>query len=58
MLQKTQLIQAYSPDLVTSIDSSSEVDPQEVGLTQEQIDTIWDSVVACYESGIHPGAAL
>ncbi|MCG8671662.1 MAG: beta-lactamase family protein [Pseudomonadales bacterium] len=58
MLQKTQLIQAYSPDLVTSIDSSSEVDPQEVGLTQEQIDTIWDSVVACYESGIHPALTV
>ena len=42
----------------TRIDEASEVAPQAAGLTNAQIETIWQSVVDCYRSGIHPAITV
>jgi CubicO group peptidase (beta-lactamase class C family) len=35
-----------------------EVDPREVGMTREQVDRIWKSVVSYYKTGLQPGMSL
>lgn len=58
MPTKTKLIHPYQSDDVTAIDHASEVEPTQVGLSHNQIENIWRSVEACYESGIHPAITL
>lgn len=41
---------------VTSV--GAEVDPTEVGMTTDNVESIWESVEHLYRSGIHPAAAL
>ncbi|ETR73275.1 MAG: Beta-lactamase domain-containing protein [Candidatus Magnetoglobus multicellularis str. Araruama] len=43
---------------VTVYDPSEEVDPAEAGLTQHDINTIWEGVENYYKTGIHPSIAL
>lgn len=58
MKSKQNLVNIFHPNDVTTIDSQSECDPAEVGLTPKQIDTIWNSVVNCYRSRLHPGITV
>lgn len=58
MSSSAQLIQQYDPTLVTSIDDKNEVDPKEVGMSESQVQKIWRSVEACYQSGIHPAITV
>lgn len=51
-------IRVFNPNEVTTIDKESECDPSEIGLKPEAIDTIWDSVVDFYSSGIHPAISI
>ena len=54
----SKLIKVYPSDCVSCIDENAEVLPNEVGLTSDQVNNIWDSVIACYESGIHPAITI
>lgn len=56
MAIESKLVSTYPPGRVTKI--GSETDPSEAGLTTSQINNIWQSVEACYESGIHPAITL
>lgn len=58
MVLSQQLVDPYPAARATAIDNQSECSPEEVGLTQAQIDAIWGSVEACYASGIHPAMTL
>lgn len=42
----------------TRIDHASELAPEAGGLTAAQIDRIWQSVLECYRSGIHPAITV
>lgn len=55
---KANNIHVFDPNKVTSIDTQSECDPKEVGLTRADIETIWSSVVDFYEAGIHPAISI
>ena len=48
------------PDLdsVISIDRKKEVDPQLVGMQQDDVEEIWRHVVKLYRSGVHPGISI
>lgn len=50
-------VRVYPPDEVTTI-SSREVAPEAGGLTQDDIEKIWRSVVRYYKTGLHPALAL
>lgn len=54
----SQLIEVYPSEAISYLDESAEVQPREVGLTPGQVNTIWDSVTSCYESGIHPAITI
>ena len=43
---------------VTVHDKSAEVEPDQVGLTPSDINTIWEGVEKYYRTGVHPGIAL
>jgi CubicO group peptidase (beta-lactamase class C family) len=45
-------------DSVSSIDTKKEVDPQQVGMQQGDVDEIWSNVVKLYRAGVHPGISL
>jgi len=43
---------------VTHRDAAAEVDPDSVGLSDRQIETIWRSVETFYRSGLQPAISL
>ena len=43
---------------VTTIDYASEVDPQDVGISQKEIDAIWRRVEKLYGTRVQPGISL
>ena len=45
-------------DSVISIDHSKEVDPQEVGMLQADVEKIWDNVIKVYRTGVHPAITV
>ena len=45
-------------DSVISIDHAKEVDPQEVGMLQADIEKIWDNVIKVYKTGVHPAITV
>ena len=45
-------------DSVISIDHKKEVDPQQVGMAQADIDEIWHNLVKLYQTGVHPGISI
>lgn len=51
-------VRAYPPAEVTSRNREAEVDPREAGLTREDVDAMWGSVVRLYETGLQPAIAL
>ncbi len=44
--------------MVTSRNTRAEVDPRDVGMTANDVDAIWASVVRLYRTGLHPAIAL
>lgn len=50
-------VRVYPPGSVTTI-SPDEVDPRDVGLTSEDIEAIWSSVVTYYQMGLQPSMSL
>jgi CubicO group peptidase (beta-lactamase class C family) len=51
-------VRAFPPDEVTSRNADAEAEPREGGLTKEDVDAIWKSVVRLYETGLQPAMAL
>ncbi|MDF1663402.1 MAG: serine hydrolase [Planctomycetota bacterium] len=51
-------IRSFPLDAVTDRDEASEQDPREVGLSKEDVDTIWQSVQSLYQSRTNPAVAL
>lgn len=45
-------------DAVIVIDAKQEVDPQEVGILQTDIDRVWDHVIRLYRTGVHPAITI
>jgi CubicO group peptidase (beta-lactamase class C family) len=45
-------------DSVISIDADKEVDPQEVGMLQTDVEKIWDNVIKVYKTGVHPAITV
>lgn len=45
-----------APEVTTR--SDREVDPRKVGMTQEEVERIWRSVVRYYEMGLHPAIGI
>ena len=43
---------------VTTIDENREVDPGSVGMTQDDVDAIWDNIVKLYRTGTHPAITV
>ena len=43
---------------VTTCDSSAEVDPKEAGLTENDVNVIWEGVENYYKTGVHPAISL
>ena len=50
-------VRVSDPEEVTT-KSHRETDPRGVGLTTQDVDAIWDSVVTFYKAGLHPAIAL
>ena len=50
-------VKTFDPEEVTT-KSHRETDPRGVGLTTNDIEAIWNSVVRFYRSGLHPAIAL
>jgi len=50
-------VKAFDPEEVTTR-SHREVDPRGVGLSTEDVEAIWNSVVTFYRSGLHPAIAI
>lgn len=50
-------VETHDPEEVTT-KSHRETDPRGVGLTTEDVEAIWESVVRLYKSGLHPAIAL
>lgn len=45
-------------DSVTTVDERSEVDPGQVGMSQDDVDEIWGNIVRLYKTGVHPGITV
>jgi CubicO group peptidase (beta-lactamase class C family) len=45
-------------DSVIRIDAKKEVDPQDVGMLQADIQHIWDNVISLYRTGVHPAITI
>jgi hypothetical protein len=45
-------------DAVTRIDTKKEVDPASVGMSQADVDRIWDHVIRVYRTGVHPAITI
>ncbi len=58
MSSKQNLVNIYHPNDVTTINSQSECDPSDVGLTSTQVETIWNAIVKCYQSRLHPAITV
>lgn len=54
---KPILVRTHAPEEVTSR-SDREVDPRSVGMTQADVEAIWDSVVRYYRMGLHPAISI
>ncbi len=50
-------VASFDPDTVTTR-SAREIDPREVGMTRDDVEAIWSSVVRYYRMGLHPALAL
>ena len=50
-------VRAFDPEEVTT-KSHREIDPRGVGLSTQDVEAIWRSVVTFYKSGLHPAIAL
>lgn len=50
-------VRTFDPEEVTSR-SHREIDPRGVGLSTQDVEAIWDSVVTFYKAGLHPAIAL
>jgi CubicO group peptidase (beta-lactamase class C family) len=48
-------VRSFPPEQVTSRHAEVEVDPREVGLTKDDVEAIWSSIVRLYRTGLHPG---
>lgn len=57
-MQKSQLVRGGASSLSSYVAVKSEIPPETVGLSPAQIENIWNSVVSCYESGIHPAMTI
>jgi CubicO group peptidase (beta-lactamase class C family) len=51
-------VRALPPDEVTSRNTDAEAEPQAAGMTREDVDAIWKSVVRLYETRLQPAMAL
>ena len=45
-------------DSVITIDNRNEVDPRQVGMSQDDVDEIWGNIVRLYKTGVHPGITV
>jgi CubicO group peptidase (beta-lactamase class C family) len=45
-------------DSVITIDAKKEVDPQQVGMKQADVDEIWDNLIKVYKTGVHPAITV
>ena len=50
-------VRRFDPEEVTT-KSHREIDPRGVGLSTQDVEAIWSSVVTFYKSGLHPAIAL
>jgi len=50
-------VRTFDPEAVTT-KSHREIDPRGVGLSTQDVEAIWSSVVTFYKSGLHPAIAL
>ena len=50
-------VRTFDPEEVTT-KSHREIDPRAVGLSTQDVEAIWNSVVTFYRSGLHPAIAL
>lgn len=50
-------VRVFDPEEVTT-KSHRETDPRGVGLTKQDVEAIWSSVVSFYRTGLHPAIAL
>ncbi len=50
-------VRTFDPEQATTR-SHREIDPRGVGLSTEDVEAIWSSVVTFYKSGLHPAIAL
>ena len=50
-------VRMFDPEEVTT-KSHREIDPRGVGLSTQDVEAIWSSVVTFYKSGLHPAIAL
>src|SRR6185369_12502379 len=51
-------VRSFPPEEVTSRNSAAEIDPREVGLSHDDVDDIWSSVLTLYRTGLHPAISL
>jgi CubicO group peptidase (beta-lactamase class C family) len=51
-------VRPFPAEEVTTRDEASEVDPRDAGLTSDDVNEIWRSVVRLYETRLHPAIAL
>jgi CubicO group peptidase (beta-lactamase class C family) len=51
-------VRSFPPEQVTSRNAAAEVDPRDVGLSHDDVDAIWDSVLTLYKTGLHPAISL
>lgn len=51
-------VRSFPPEEVTSRSPDGEVDPRSVGLSREDVDEIWRSVVRLYRTRLHPAISL
>ena len=49
-------IRRYNPEDVTTL--SQEVDPQDVGVSRDDVEAIWRSIVQFYRLGLHPAMSI
>ncbi|HEY8040275.1 MAG TPA: serine hydrolase domain-containing protein [Polyangiaceae bacterium] len=57
-LRPAMHVRVFPPEEVTSRNVAAEAEPGAAGLSGEDVDAIWGSVVRLYETGLHPAIAL
>lgn len=45
-------------DPIIRIDTRREVDPHQLGLLQPDVDSIWDTIIKLYKTGVHPAVTV